>query len=296
MRAQMNYIRIGAGKPLLLIHGLGGSWKSWTPILDELAKKREVYAVDLPGFGDTPALDGEVTIESLANELTKFIVTHNLIGVDVVGSSMGARLVLELVRRGSIVGAAIALNPGGFWNLWEKNIFYASISLSLKLVKLLQPLMQKITSSKIGRKILLSQFSANPGKLEPSFVLQEMRDYARAQSTDELLFNLTYGKSQEGSDRVLKKPLVIGWGDKDNVCFSSQSKRALRLFPQAKLHILKDCGHFPQWDKPQETIQLILGSTSTYEYRLNDKTDLQNLLNVLEFKRENNNNVIIQSN
>jgi len=53
---EMNYIRRGAGKPLLLIHGLGGSWRSWQTILDSLALERDVIAVDLPGFGDTPSL------------------------------------------------------------------------------------------------------------------------------------------------------------------------------------------------------------------------------------------------
>lgn len=55
----MYHIRCGTGKPLLLIHGLGGHWQSWEPILDNLAATREVIAVDLPGFGRTPRLHGK---------------------------------------------------------------------------------------------------------------------------------------------------------------------------------------------------------------------------------------------
>lgn len=40
----MHHIRHGAGKPLLLIHGLGGSWQSWNTIVDRLAVEREVIA------------------------------------------------------------------------------------------------------------------------------------------------------------------------------------------------------------------------------------------------------------
>jgi pimeloyl-ACP methyl ester carboxylesterase len=101
MAANMNYIRRGAGKPLLLIHGLGGNWRSWNPILDGLAKEREVIAVDLPGFGETPPLSGEVSIRTLADSVTEFLRVNSLTGVDAVGSSMGARLVLELARRGA---------------------------------------------------------------------------------------------------------------------------------------------------------------------------------------------------
>ncbi len=53
---QMNHIRFGHGKPLLLIHGIGGSWRSWSPVLQGLAQQREVIAIDLPGSGKTAPL------------------------------------------------------------------------------------------------------------------------------------------------------------------------------------------------------------------------------------------------
>ena len=69
----MNYIKRGSGNPLLLIHGLGGSWRSWNTILDDLAKEREVIAIDLPGFGDTAPLIGEVSIKTLSDSVTTFL-------------------------------------------------------------------------------------------------------------------------------------------------------------------------------------------------------------------------------
>src|SRR5215203_4078182 len=106
----MHHVRLGAGKPLLLLHGLGGTWRSWAPVLDALAVEREVIAVDLPGFGETPPLPGPATIDTLADAVTAFMAAQGLTGVDVVGSSMGARLVLELARRG-VVGAVVSLDP-----------------------------------------------------------------------------------------------------------------------------------------------------------------------------------------
>jgi len=111
---QMHHVRRGAGKPLLLVHGLGGSGQSWETILDGLAAEREMIAVDLPGFGRTPPLRREVSIATLTDAVTSFIDQQGLAGVDTVGSSMGARMVLELARRG-VGGTAVALDPGGFW-------------------------------------------------------------------------------------------------------------------------------------------------------------------------------------
>ena len=83
---EMHHIRRGRGKPLLLIHGLGGSWKSWSPILDGLTAEREVIAIDLPGHGETPPLSGETSMRSLADAVTDFLTYKQLIGIDAVGS------------------------------------------------------------------------------------------------------------------------------------------------------------------------------------------------------------------
>lgn len=263
---EMNHIRRGSGKPLLLIHGLGGTWRSWRPIIGGLATEREVIAVDLPGFGQTPPLRGEVSIRTLADAVTDFVRANNLIGVDAVGSSMGARLVLELARRGGVLGAVVALDPGGFWQGWQRHFFYGSIYLSIRLVRLLQPVLPAITGNAVGRTLLFPQFSPRPWALSPEVTLEEMRSYAASPSFDELLYQLAYGETQQGAPRgSIKSPLVIGWGRRDRVCFPSQARRTLRLFPDARLHWFARCGHFPHWDVPQETTRLILASTSGYE-------------------------------
>ena len=259
----MNHQRLGTGKPLLLIHGLGGSARSWSTIWTALAERREVIAVDLPGFGATPQLAGETSIRSLSDAVTAFLDAHDLRGIDAVGSSMGARLVLELARRGGVLGSVVALNPGGFWRGWERHAFFSSIWLSIRAVRLLQPLMPGICRSTVARTMLLAQFSRRPWALDPAVVLEEMRSYARAPAFDELLHRLAYGDEQQGAARgSIEAPLVIGWGRNDKVCFTSQAKRALALFPDARLHWFERCGHFPHWDAPQETVQLILNTSA----------------------------------
>lgn len=259
---EMNFIRRGAGKPLLLVHGIGGSWRSWQTILDDLALEREVIAVDLPGHGDTPALKGETTIATLCDAVTEFLDENNLTGVDVVGSSMGARLVLELARRGGVVGGVVSLDPGGFWQGWQIPFFYHSINLSIKLVRALQPVMPQLTHNVIARSVLFAQFSARPWRIRPKVALDEMRSFAASPVFDELLYNLAYGEEQKAAPRnSIKNPLIIGWGRRDLVCIPSQSKLALEKFPDAQLHWFDRCGHFPQWDKPQETVRLILDGT-----------------------------------
>jgi pimeloyl-ACP methyl ester carboxylesterase len=259
---EMHHVRQGTGRPLLLIHGLGGSFRSWTPIVDALAARREVIAVDLPGHGATPPLPGEASIGTLADALTAFLAAHGLTGVDAVGSSMGARLVLELARRGGVLGAVVSLDPGGFWRGWERTYFGTTIGLSIRLVRALQPAMPFLTGNPFTRSLLLAQFSAHPWRLSSRVVLQEMRDYAASPSFDPLLRSLARGPEQEGAPRgTIERPLVIGWGRQDRVTLPRQAARAAARFPDARLHWFDDCGHFPHWDQPAETARLILETT-----------------------------------
>ena len=259
---KINFEKQGKGKPLLLIHGLGGSIHSWDIIIDDLAKTREVVTIDLPGFGNSPPLAGKVSIGTLSDALKDFLEQQGLLGIDAVGTSMGARLVLELVRRGGILGAVVSLDPGGFWQGWEKHAFFISIKVSIKLIRLIHPLLPKLLNTPQGRRILLLQFSVRPEQLPPEVPLQELNDYVKARSFDELLYTLVYGEEQKGLPKgTLKNPLVIGWGRNDYVCLPKQANRAMKLFPDAKLHWFENCGHFPQWDQTKETVRLILATT-----------------------------------
>lgn len=261
---QIRSVRYGKGKPILFIHGLGGNWQSWGSVLYDVAREREVIAVNLPGSGDAPPLPGEMSVRTLADALTAFLQDNNLSGVDAVGSSLGARLVLELARRGGVVGSVVALNPGGFWRGWERYAFFASLWLSVRLVRGLQPAMPRLVESAAARTLLFAQLSACPWDLPPRLMRNEMRSYAVSASFDELLRRLAFGEEQQGAPRgSVTAPLVIGWGRRDRVCFPWQAKRAIEKFPDAQLHWFENCGHFPQWDKPAETARLILATVGT---------------------------------
>lgn len=57
----LSYARVGTGEPLLLLHGIGHHRQAWDPVVHLLAAERDVIAVDLPGFGESPALPEGLT-------------------------------------------------------------------------------------------------------------------------------------------------------------------------------------------------------------------------------------------
>ncbi|WP_428393444.1 alpha/beta fold hydrolase [Lichenicoccus sp.] len=256
----MNHIQRGTGPKLLLIHGLGGSWQSWSTILDALSAHRTVIAVDLPGHGATPAEADSGTFVGLVGSVERYIADDSLTGIDIVGSSMGARIVLELARRGC-VGNVIALDPGGFWRGWERTFFKVTIGLSGKLLRAIRPLLPTLSRYAVTRTALLAQLSARPWALDPHVVATELTGLSTTPTFDALVDDLARGPEQTGPAASSTGRVVIGWGRQDRLCLPRQATRAKAAFRSADLHWFQSSGHFPAWDMPDETVAVFLATT-----------------------------------
>lgn len=256
----MNKIQCGTGRKLLLVHGLGGSWRSWSTILDALSTSRTVIAIDLPGHGATPVEHDSGTFDGLVGSVGRYIADNGLAGIDIVGSSMGARIVLELARRGG-VGNVVALDPGGFWRGWERTFFKTTIGLSGRLLRAIPPGLPMLSRNAGSRTALLAQLSAHPWSLDPEVVATELASLSTTTTFDALVDSLAGGPEQTGPAAVSTGRIVIGWGRHDRLCLPRQAARAKAAFPSADLHWFESSGHFPMWDMPQETVAVILDAT-----------------------------------
>lgn len=256
----MNQVQRGVGRKLLLIHGLGGSGQSWNTIMGPLSAERTVIAIDLPGHGATPADHDSGTFAGLVGSVERYIADEGLEGVDVVGSSMGARIVLELARRGR-VGNVVALDPGGFWRGWERTFFKTTIGVSGRLVRAIRPMLPMLSKNPASRTALLAQLSARPWALDPTVVATELESLSATSTFDALVNDLASGPEQIGPAADPSRRIVIGWGRHDRLCLPRQAARAKAAFPSAELHWFKASGHFPMLDQPDETVAVILAAT-----------------------------------
>ncbi|WP_426266710.1 alpha/beta fold hydrolase [Sphingomonas sp. LHG3443-2] len=251
----MKMVDHGRGKPLLLVHGLGSSGHAWEPILHPLAQARRVMVIDLPGHGASPAEADSGTFAGLVRSVAAWMEATRMTGVDMVGSSLGARIVLELARRG-LAGNVVALDPGGFWEGWERHFTVTTLTASRALVKALKPALPTLASNAASRSALLAQLSARPWALDGGFVAEELRTLAETPTVPSLIQDLGYGPGQEGTATTGGR-VAIGWGRHDRLCLPIQADRAAKRFPSARLHWFEHSGHFPLWDEPAETVRLI---------------------------------------
>jgi len=256
----MYEVQRGSGRKLLLIHGLGGSWQSWSTIMGALSAERAVIAIDLPGHGATPADHDSGTFDGLVGSVERYIDDKGLDGIDVVGSSMGARIVLELARRGR-VGNVVALDPGGFWRGWERTFFRTTIGVSGRLLRAIRPILPMLSKNAASRTALLAQLSAHPWALDPNIVATELASLSTTRTFDALVRDLSSGPEQTGPAAGPDRHIVIGWGRHDRLCLPRQAARAKDAFPSANLHWFEASGHFPMWDQPEDTVAVILAAT-----------------------------------
>ena len=174
---------------------------------------------------------------------------------------MGGRIVLELARR-RVGGDTVALDPGGFWSDRELFVFSATMRPSIALVRALRGALPSLLDGSAGRTLLLAQLSARPWALSRETVLPDICGLADAPATDATMDALTKGPTQQGAPAgTVPGRVTIGWGRRDLVTVPRQAARATELFPDAVLHWFERCGHFPQWDAPDEATRLILDST-----------------------------------
>lgn len=253
----MHSHRAGSGKPLLLVHGLGSSWRCWRPVMNPLIAEREVVAVDLPGHGASPAQADSGTFAGLARSLEAFLLAEGLEQVDMVGSSLGARLVLEMARRGS-AGAVVSLDPDGFWQGWERDYVRTTLGASVAILRLMRPSLPALAHNFVARSALLAQLSARPWALSGDLIATELASLADTATVDALIRDLADGPRQEGPAAPGTGRIAIGWGRQDRLLRPVQAEHALAAFPSASLHWFESCGHFPMWDRPKETVRMIL--------------------------------------
>ncbi|HCA84692.1 MAG TPA: alpha/beta hydrolase [Streptomyces sp.] len=253
----VEYERRGGGAPLLLLHGIGHHWQAWEPVLDILATERDVIAVDLPGFGRSPALPGGLPpgLPGMVPVLAAFLAELGIEQPHAAGNSLGGLAALAMGRE-KLVRSVTALSPAGFWTEAERRYAFGVLrgmragakALPLSAVELL-------SRTTPGRAALVSTIYARPGRRSPGAAVAEtraLRDATGFGST------LAAGRDALFTDDLPDMPVTIAWGSRDRLLIPRQGVRAKSAIPKARLVRLPGCGHVPMSDDPALVARVLL--------------------------------------
>ncbi|WP_433790601.1 alpha/beta fold hydrolase [Actinoplanes sp. CA-252034] len=254
---ELVYDRRGSGPPLVLIHGLGSHRQVWNPILDDLAPRHDVIALDLPGFGESPLwppAPGAGSVAHLADQVESFLDTLGIPSPEVAGSSLGGGIALELGRRGR-ARAVTAFAPIGFWSGAGRRWCQSVVTAARIAAGRLDARLPAIMASSTGRAAFCSLFYARPGRLDPADAVSAARALAAAPGFAAARDAFTDLPPWQYEQTTI--PVTIAWGTRDAVLPFTQSRRARAQLPQARHVTLAGCGHLPFADDPAACADLL---------------------------------------
>lgn len=251
---ELSYERRGAGEPLVLIHGLGGSQRVWSPVLDRLAAEREVIAVDMPGAGGSAALaDGiRPTPASLGAAISDFCDRLGHERPHVAGNSLGGWVALEIAKAGR-AASVCAISPAG---LWSRPLGPRRFD-SHRLGRWLRPLLPVLLASPQVRDRLLSSTLARPGRIskhEARGLIEDWIDASGYEATNREMRAEVFKRPE-----LVSVPATVAWGTEDRLLRPPAPER---IPPGARYVVLEGLGHTPTWDAPELVASLLLEASS----------------------------------
>ncbi|MGQ0700683.1 MAG: alpha/beta fold hydrolase [Panacagrimonas sp.] len=258
----------GSGSVLLLLHGIGGTWHVWKPVLRLLEPHHRVLALTLPGHFGGPALavGVEPTVEAITDALIADLHRRGIESAHVAGNSLGGWLALELARRG-FAQSVTALSPAGAWRTPQD---YQLISRPFRIVFALLPLLIVLSWLFLRfaavRRFLNKQAMNYGDRVPHADVFGSMRSMRRTTMLPRLLTSMGMVGAIKPMQIPENVPVRIAWCEHDKVIpFETYGKPMLEAMVGAEMVIVKGVGHVPMYDDPEQVASVILETTARAE-------------------------------
>jgi pimeloyl-ACP methyl ester carboxylesterase len=248
---------------LILLHGIGGTWEIWKPMLPALEAKHRVVAITLPGHYGGPAYagSGDATVGAMAEQIIATLRAQGIQRAHVAGNSFGGWLSIELARR-HFARSVVAFSPAGGWHSSRD---YEAIARSFRifyaLVDVIRFLSAPLTRFEWMRKALAGQTMEHPERVPPA----DFSAFLRAMSNTRVLPGLLRTMGNDGPVASLNAgeiPIRIAWGECDRVIpFERYGEPFVARIPGAVATFVSGVGHVPMYDDPEQLVANILAVT-----------------------------------
>jgi len=251
---QLNHKSIGAGDPLVILHGLFGMLDNWQTLGKRFGESRMSVLVDQRNHGKSPHAD-EVDYPSLADDLEEFLEDNWMHEADVLGHSMGGKVAMQYalnfpdrVRKLIVVDMGVKQFPRG-----HDEIFAAMRSIPLTVEAGEKALSRSQIDELLAKKIA-----------EPGIRMFLMKNLKRNKEKG-YDWKMNLDALQAGYENILAPISGEPWpgealfirGGKSGYIKDEDWLGIQALFPNAKLATIEGAGHWVHAEAPDEVFELV---------------------------------------
>jgi pimeloyl-ACP methyl ester carboxylesterase len=241
---KVRYEERGAGFPVVMLHGNGGTLETWTLNIREIASSFKAFALDIPGFGESDRPENFGSIETISDFVLEIMNALGISKAHFIGNSLGGMIALDCAsRHGERVDKLVLLaTPSGTKEETEKILKILNGWIREEGI----PRITKEEGLRITPKLdsrLLALINGNLRMAGESFSLVNKAI---------VRFDLT------GRLRGVRNRAIIIWGDQDGIAPINGAWILSHHLGDAPVHVIKGAGHSPHFDQPRIVNRIIL--------------------------------------
>ena len=248
----LSYIKCGSGPAIVLVHGVGLCAEAWLHQTEALSASHTVYAVDMPGHGQSNLLAKEsADLTEYVDVIAQWIDQEIKEAVIMMGHSMGAMITMQFAARyPRLCRGAVALNL----------VYRRSDDARNSVQERAQSMLNNPDIDRVSLPVL-RWFGEAPKGFEKEMSalcatwLNDAPALGYAKAYD--IFSRNDGPLDEELSN-LNVPIAFITGDMDNNSSPEMSQKMAAITPQGMAHVIANSRHMVQLTHPNEVNPLLL--------------------------------------
>ncbi|HMU26859.1 MAG TPA: alpha/beta fold hydrolase [Solirubrobacterales bacterium] len=280
----VTYHKMGEGPPVLLVHGITSSSRTWKSVMPRLAETHTVIAPDLLGHGRSAKPQGDYSLGAYASGMRDLLVALDVEKVNVVGHSLGGGVAMQFAYQfPDRISRLVLVDTGGI----GREVNPALRAAALPGAEFVLPLLFTPTLHDAGLKVrnFFAGFGIH-GNADVEGVAEGFASLTEADARRAFINTVRSvidptGQRVSAADRLYltaEIPSLIVWGDRDRIIPVAHADLAHELMPGSRLEIFPGAGHFPFNDDPDRFIRIFEEFIATTEEANLDQDHIRRML------------------
>jgi len=250
--AEVNYVEIGEGEPIIFVHGLAGCWQNWLENLPHFGRTHRAIALDLPGFGESPMPSWPIDMPAYGRLIHDFCEKLGIERVAaLVGNSMGGFVSTEAtIERPERFEKLVLVSAAGIsFASTESRRIEAGVRLFEASFPFFAGPRRAWLRRPRGRQFAFGRVFHRPNRVRPELLHEQIAPGLQSPGFSDAIRAIG-GYDTRHRLTEIEIPTLVVWGLNDHVVPLEAAIGYNRLIPQSRLELFERTGHVPQMERP----------------------------------------------